>query len=160
MTERQIHDQFIAWLRKNEVPYSHHRMDSKSGIQKGWPDFTVLWMSRVVCIEVKTSKGRVSKDQERVIAFIRKSGNRVEICRSCEECVEAVKNILCESKLDVGGTPVQSELPKKAVLPGDGNKLFIGIWEGQEAVFVRQPDGSALFMHVADVNDAAMLPRL
>src|SRR5690348_16200205 len=99
MTESQIHNQFVAWLRKHEIPYLRHRMDRKSGIQTGWPDFTVLWMSRVVCIEIKTSKGRVSNQQHRVIDFIRRTGNRVEICRSCEECVEAVKNILCEGKL-------------------------------------------------------------
>lgn len=105
MSERQIHDAFIAWLKKREIPFITHRMDRKSGIATGWPDFTVLWMSRVMCIEIKTAKGRLSNDQERVIAFIRRSGNRVEVCRSCEECIEAVTDILCEGKLGAGDTP-------------------------------------------------------
>lgn len=136
MRESQIHDQFVAWLRKLEIPYIRHRMDRKSGIQSGWPDFTVLWMSRAMCIEIKTAKGRVTIAQQRVIDFIRRSGNRVEICRSCEECIEAVKNILCEGKLGDDAMALKerprfkeqfTEL-KRAVaeVPGNGTKNLSG----------------------------------
>src|ERR1051325_7409270 len=168
MTERQIHEQFIAWLRKLEIPYVHHRMDKKSGIRTGWPDFTILWCSRVMCIEIKTAKGRITLDQARVIAFIRRSGNRVEICRSCEECVEVVKNILCEGKLGDDSVPEQlrpkfikefMEL-KQAVeaVPGNGTaeekpKFRIGNWKGTDFVFAPDQRGEYRVIRPASAAD-------
>lgn len=91
-----IHKPFSAWLRKLEVPHVYHRPDTRSGIKTGWPDYTILWMGHVLCIECKWGKGKLSLDQEACVAFIRKSGNKVAVCYSLEQCIEAVKNILCE----------------------------------------------------------------
>lgn len=186
MTERGIHEAFIAWLRKLEIPYVYHRADKKSGIQSGWPDFTVLWCSHCVCIEVKTEKGRLSKDQKRVIAFIRKSGNRVEICRSCEQCVEAVKNILCENlqgfefdnplaevprfreefrELKRAVAAVPTTLPQQPLADrnGEGQKsatFYIGDWNRVPYVFAPDLDGSYKLIRKASTIDIANLPKL
>jgi hypothetical protein len=40
--EREMHNLFANWLRLNGVPFIHARMDKKSTIRKGWPDFTLL----------------------------------------------------------------------------------------------------------------------
>lgn len=184
MTERGIHEAFIAWLRKLEIPYVYHRADKKSGIQSGWPDFTVLWCSHCVCIEVKTEKGRLSKDQKRVIAFIRKSGNRVEVCRSCEQCVEAVKNILCENLQGFGFDNPLAEVPrfreefrelKRAVaaVPDNGTEwhtftkrclpkpeFYIGDWKGKTYVFAPDQRGGYGKIREASVIDIANLPKL
>jgi hypothetical protein len=105
-----IHIPFLAWLNELAIPRVYHRPDRRSGIQVGWPDFTIAWMGRVVFIEAKTPDGRLSKVQENVHKFIRASGNRVEVCRSVEECKEAVRNILCET---LGGaeTVVEKKQP-------------------------------------------------
>jgi VRR-NUC domain len=178
MTERKIQDDFAAWLRGNQVPFIRHRMDKKSGIQKGWPDFTVLWMSRAVCIEVKTDKGRVSLDQARVIAFIKRSGNKVEICRSVDECIEAVKNILCEGKLGDEATPIneQPRFTKEfeamkaevAKVPGNGkhsvmrpeDRFKIGNWKGDDYVFAASQDGQYCMIRKATPADVINFQKL
>lgn len=98
MTEKEIHQQFNAFLRERGIPFIEARMDRASTIAKSWPDYTILWMGRVICIEVKTEKGRVSPAQNLKIDFIRQSGCRVLICRSTQECVEAAKGILCQGE--------------------------------------------------------------
>jgi hypothetical protein len=86
-----IHVPFLAWLKELGVWVTYHRPDRKSGIQTGHPDFMVAWMKRFVFIEAKTPEGLLSKVQENVHAFIRASGNTVVVCRSLEECKEAVR---------------------------------------------------------------------
>lgn len=105
---RTLHEPFKAWLNKRQVPYVYHRPDQRSGIRKGWPDFTVLWMSHVCCIEFKTAKGKISPDQEACHKHIRRSGNRVVVARSVEEAIEACRNILCTDWRD----PAHSGLTK------------------------------------------------
>lgn len=174
MRERQIHDAFEVWLRERKIPFVHHRMDRRSGIAKGWPDYSVFWMGRAVMIEVKTIKGRLSPDQLKVIEFIRRSGNTVEIARNVPECVEAVQNILCEGKPNVGhyggcNYPLEGcfkELKQTvAKVPGNGSgerdqagNCFIANFQGKDSVFRRDPIG-ATFLHVADSHDLQTLPR-
>jgi len=65
------------------------------GVKRGIPDihypvangkYHGLW------IEMKTKTGRVTKDQKRMIEILRKLNHRVEVCRSCDEAWQALKN--------------------------------------------------------------------
>jgi hypothetical protein len=111
MREKEIHQAFEMWLRERQVPFITSRMDQKSTIAKGAPDYCVTWMGRCLYIEVKTEKGRLRDNQAKAIDYIRRSGNRVEICRSVSECVEAVQSILCTgeapSKLGLCNYPLE-----------------------------------------------------
>lgn len=111
MKERQLQDAFEAWLRKLDIPFIRSRMDKATTIRKGWPDFSIFWMGHCLFIETKIGKGKPSKDQVKVIAEIRRSGNRAVIAYSIEECIEAAKTILCVGKdlSDVRG--LQATLP-------------------------------------------------
>ena len=135
MTEREIHYDFKKWLREHRIPFVESRMDRKSTIAKAWPDFTVCFMSRVVLIEVKSQIGRLRPDQVKMIEYIKRSGNKVEIARSVRECVEAVKSILCEGKRctePAGGCnyPLEEcfkELKRAvAAVPVNGTKVLSG----------------------------------
>ena len=65
-TERRIHHLFESWLRLNEIPYVHSRMDRKPTIRAGWPDFSCLWNSTTCFIEFKLPGKELSDDQETV----------------------------------------------------------------------------------------------
>jgi hypothetical protein len=176
-----IHIPFLAWLNELQIPRVYHRPDQRSGIQRGWPDFTVAWMSHVVFIEAKTPEGRLSKVQENVHAFIRASGNRVVVCRSVEECKEAVKNILCELSLtgQKNAAPVLAEPVRHAFnvqcagearesngkdgenrSPRGGVQFFIGNWNGNPYVFAPDLSGAYRMIRQASAFDRLTLPNL
>lgn len=89
--EKEIHNGFIAYLRKNGLSYSHHRMDRKSGIAVGFPDFCLVHCNRALLIEVKTPKGKLSSAQDDMIAKLAKNGTVTRVCRSVEDCVRTVE---------------------------------------------------------------------
>lgn len=165
-----IHMPFLAWLNELKIPRVYHRPDRKSGIQTGWPDFTVAWMGRVVFIEAKTPDGRLSKVQENVHAFIRASGNRVEVCRSLEECKEAVKNILCENTLSGEKRPCKHGLAESKdglnaglVQPDNdppAQNFYIGSWNGNPYVFAPDQRGAFRMIREASAFDRLRLPKL
>ncbi len=97
MTENEVHQKFSAWLNARWIPFIHSRTDRRTSTQRGDPDFLIAWMGHCLFIEVKVDKNKLSPIQESRIAYIRKSGNRVEVCHSVEECIEATKTILCEN---------------------------------------------------------------
>jgi hypothetical protein len=135
MTEKEFHRDFEKWLRERRIPFVTARMDRRSTIGNGKPDYCVTWMNRCVYVELKTSKGRLSPAQIKEIEYIRRSGNTVEIARSLPEAIEAIHNILCEGKpateaygacnYPLGGC---FEELKRAVseVPGNGTKDLSG----------------------------------
>lgn len=99
-----IHNPFKAWLNARWIPFRYDRPDKKTRTTRGEPDFLITWMGRCLHIEAKIPPNKLSPAQEARIAFIRKSGNRVEVCHSVEECIEATKTILCDSDALAGRT--------------------------------------------------------
>lgn len=178
MRESQVHQAFSMWLNKHEIPHVHSRTDRKTSTAVGDPDYFVFWCSRVVAIEIKVGKGRLSLAQAKRIAYIRRSGNKVEICRSVEECIEAVKNILCEGKLGDEATPINQRPSFKeefaamksevAKVPANGKhsvtrpieQFRIGNWQGQDYVFSLNLDGSYRMTRKASAADIINFKRL
>ncbi len=99
MSENEVHQKFIEWLDEREIPFIHSRTDKRTTTKRGEPDFYVFWMGRVIGVEIKVDKNKLSTHQEKRIAYLRKSGNRVEVCHSVEECIEATEAMLVESTL-------------------------------------------------------------
>lgn len=95
MKESQLHQAFMAWLDKLQVPYRHDRTDKRTVTTVGEPDFLICWMSHCLFIEFKVGKNQLSAEQEKRIAYLRRSGNKVVVARSLEEAIEACHNILC-----------------------------------------------------------------
>lgn len=94
MKEKQIHEAFSAYLMKERLCFIHHRMDKKSGIQAGWPDFTICHVGKCLLVEVKTGKGKLSPIQENMCEVLQRRGNCVEIVRNVEQAVWAVQTWL------------------------------------------------------------------
>ena len=180
----EIHIPFLAWLNELEIPRVYHRPDRKSGIQRGWPDFTIAYGGRVVFIEAKTDEGRLSVVQVSVHNFIRASGNRVEVCRSVEECKEAVRKhvlhdglteafspqlnaapVLAEPlRKDFTGEARESISPKTAdVREADsrgGVQFYIIDWCGTAYVVTPAQRGGFEWIREASVIDRVHLPKL
>jgi hypothetical protein len=93
--ESQLHQAFSHWLDSRGVPYVHSRTDRRTTTAKGDPDYYIFWCSKVLSIEIKVGRNKLSAEQEKRIAYLRRSGNKVVVARSLEECIDACHNILC-----------------------------------------------------------------
>lgn len=78
-SERKIHSEFVAFLRRHELPYVHSDPTKKSSIQPGHPDFQVTRDLRSIYIEFKMADGRLSQVQQDYIEFLRRNGNLVHV---------------------------------------------------------------------------------
>ena len=61
------------------------RMGAKAkcaGARKGWPDLTFVLAGRVVWVELKTVRGRVSPDQKKVHSIMEGLGHSVYVIRA------------------------------------------------------------------------------
>jgi hypothetical protein len=130
-----IHVPAIQWLIEARVPYVYHRPDRRSGIHKGHPDFTILWMRKQIMIECKTPSGKLSDDQVKRIDFLRRAGNVVEIARNLSEFKEAAYKVLLEGKPATGvhnaykyplGGSFEELKRAVAAVPGNGKENLSG----------------------------------
>ena len=98
--EAELHDQVEAFLRRNDIPYVHSRMDKPSTIRKGWPDFTAMRKGRVACVELKGPHGKLSDDQKEVIIELQGAGVPVEVCDNLMKATKfLIKNLIEENPL-------------------------------------------------------------
>jgi hypothetical protein len=69
--EREMHDEFQRWLavhEKGPIPFVHSRMDRKSTIRSGFPDFGIFFGGKCCFVEFKMPDNGLSSDQCEVIA--------------------------------------------------------------------------------------------
>lgn len=102
--ERALHDQFERWLRVHEkgpIPYVHSRMDRKSTIRKGWPDFTILRGALPYnhslgscCVEFKMPGEALTDAQVEVHIELKAASVPVKTCYSVVEAIEFTREIL------------------------------------------------------------------
>jgi len=69
------------------------------GVKAGVPDITIICTGRYVGLEVKkpkttTPKGRLSKNQKRMIKKIEEAGAHVEVVYSLEDAIKIVEKLL------------------------------------------------------------------
>lgn len=135
MTDIQI--PFARWCDVRGIPFHRNRPDKRTTAIKGDPDFLLTWCSYCVYIECKVPGRKLSKDQEKRIAYLRKAGNKVAICYSLQECVEAAKGILCQSG-DKNDVARRSERQNEAPIPKSDEDIAAFFKE----VVTRTPAGS------------------
>lgn len=102
MTEDDLHRQVVAFLRLALPPNAvlHHssnesdgtpawyRKRAAKGTRAGWPDLEIAYRGRMIFIELKTKRGRLTPSQAECHAELTLAGAVVKVCRSLEE-VEA-----------------------------------------------------------------------
>jgi hypothetical protein len=68
--EKELHNRYISFLKRNEIGYIHADTHKRSTIKKGAPDFTVTKGLRYFYAEFKRPDGRLSDAQKEYFAFL------------------------------------------------------------------------------------------
>jgi hypothetical protein len=108
MTEAQEQIAVMKWaeLQSNKYPElkllfhipNGSKLFKAMGLKSGVPDLFLPVARQCyhgLFIEMKTSKGVLSKNQEWWLFELQKQGYRVDIARSFEEAIEGLKEYLC-----------------------------------------------------------------
>jgi hypothetical protein len=88
--ERELHNQFIGFLKRNgfkDHQIVHSSTTKKSTLPVGYPDFTVLRDGKVLLIEFKVGANVCSPEQEAVIADLIGQGFTVLVLYSYSEAI-------------------------------------------------------------------------
>ena len=89
--EREEQKLSSRWLTLNGIPFYNTRADKRSTVSAGLPDFAIFCDSRILLVEMKAKNGRLSSEQQAMVAAIERRGTPVHICRSMQEARELVK---------------------------------------------------------------------
>ena len=91
-SEKELQGHISSLLSRNGIPFIVQRMDRKSNLALGWPDFTFCLNGRFCAWEVKMP-GKFPEDhQEKVIQKIRECGGLVEVVRSYEQALKILES--------------------------------------------------------------------
>lgn len=116
VAERKMHEQFEQWLRLNEIPYIHSRMDRKSTIREGWPDFS-LFRHGVSCfIEFKVPGKLPEPKQKECINELMHNGFPVLVAYSVALAINFASEMFEMHTLQ------DASDPRSATVYPDGNK--------------------------------------
>lgn len=108
--EYHIQTAFVHWLRSQhpnilftiapngmKLPIQVAKKMKAMGYLKGTPDIIIFEARKGfngLLIELKTEKGRLTKEQKIVIPMLNDRGYKTVICRSCEEAILTVEKYL------------------------------------------------------------------
>jgi len=81
------------------------------GVIAGVPDLVFIWAGKTHYIEVKTAKGNLSPQQKALHQKWAEQGIFVNVCRSSEEIIAIVGELVQQSKSDVNCTRASSPCP-------------------------------------------------
>jgi hypothetical protein len=89
-TERQMHVEVQRECLRQRIGVIEARMDKRSTIPKGHPDFTLMKNNNLFLLELKATNGRLSNDQENRIAELEQCGNQTVVASSTLEAINAI----------------------------------------------------------------------
>jgi hypothetical protein len=118
MRERELHDQFEAWLKKHRIPYGHDRMDKKTTTKTGEPDFRCYKNGMVAFIEFKIGINKLSAKQVERCNELAEAGCTVKVCYNLESAIAWAEQVL--NKV---AQPVEALLPCNA--PEARDQLYL-----------------------------------
>ena len=152
---KDLHQPFIAYLQRWAIPYIYHRPDRRSGINRGHPDFTVLWQGKAFLIEFKVPGGKLSPDQLQRQEFLSRSGTTTLRLDSLEEAIRCLETWMGTKRF----------LPPPADVVKASPKLYVTRSNVGDVVVRKLPTGllDSGFLdcvRVASQEDLKTLPRL
>lgn len=89
--EKEDHKIFSQWLDMKGIPYIHAQNHKKSTIKIGWPDYTILYQGRAICIEMKAKGGKCSEEQLKTLGNLDATGTLCRVCYSATEAIEMIR---------------------------------------------------------------------
>lgn len=87
-SEKELQNQIAALLSIRGIPFIRQRMDKKSQVRVGWPDFTFCLNGKFCTFEVKMLGKNPDIEQSKVIQEILDSGGWCAVVRSCREAIK------------------------------------------------------------------------
>ena len=96
--EKELHNQFSAWLRMHDrvFQFNDSAMNKRSTMVEGWPDYTVLYKPEasdkpLVClIELKIEPIRFKESQRRKFSELMAAGITVNICTTLKDATDCL----------------------------------------------------------------------
>jgi hypothetical protein len=91
--EKDLQRLIATYLRLNEFYYVTPRMDKRSTLRRGAPDFIICIHGHFLCIEAKACKGTLSDMQSLHLVEVTKCGGTYCVARSLEDVIQAIATI-------------------------------------------------------------------
>jgi hypothetical protein len=92
--ERKLHAQFSQWCLRLEIEVIHGRMDKKSALPVGWPDFTCMKGTKFCLVEFKAPGGKLSEVQTQVITRLQNKSIPVLVAYSVKDAIDFCREVL------------------------------------------------------------------
>lgn len=89
-SERQLQDQIASLLTRSGVWFARQRMDRKSNLRVGTPDFLLCVDGKFVAWEVKLPSGATTLEQDHELEEIKKCGGTALVIRSYREAMDSL----------------------------------------------------------------------
>lgn len=88
LLECDLHDQVETYCRSQGWYYLHSRMDRRTTVTVGAPDFVIFMpQGKTLCLELKRKGGKATKKQLETIAHLRKLGHVAAIADNWEDAL-------------------------------------------------------------------------
>jgi hypothetical protein len=104
-SERELQNQMENWFRLNGIPAFRQRMDKKSNMPKGTPDFLCCVDGWFVAFEVKIGSNTTTLEQMNCLASI----NHAKGCARVVFSLDGVKKTVADLRMNQPGVKVSIE---------------------------------------------------
>jgi hypothetical protein len=91
-TEIEEHKMFLDWCKLNGIPRVYSRLDRRSTIDVGWPDFSVFHGGLTIFFDFKVTT-KLSRDQEITIGVLREVGFEVFLVNTAAEAISIAREV-------------------------------------------------------------------
>lgn len=92
--ESVLQGKIVRWAKEHGYPIQSNRQtrNARGLLTPGWPDVCLILRGRVVFIELKSGKGRLSEEQKQLRIQFMYLGHEIYECRSWKRFEEIVRN--------------------------------------------------------------------
>jgi VRR-NUC domain len=90
-SERAAQKLFASWLSLRSIYFITARPDKRSTIRIGHCDFSIFHAGKVLFVEMKGPRGRLSEEQEQCIGELLDKGFRVALAYSAVEAIQVTR---------------------------------------------------------------------
>ena len=93
MTEKDLHRQIIGLLDVHRIPFARARMDKRSTLAVGYPDFSFPFRGCFVAWEVKVGKNGLTPEQEVYATNIERHGGEYRVIRNIGDAERHLREV-------------------------------------------------------------------
>lgn len=93
MTEKDLHRQIIRLLDAYGIPFARARMDKRSTLAVGYPDFSFPFRGCFVAWEVKVGKNQLTPEQEVYATSIERHGGHYRVIRDIGDAERHLREV-------------------------------------------------------------------